>query len=152
MRIGNSYIFHKDVIYHPTETKPYMKRWKLFDISWLGGIRLQKILRGDKDRHLHDHPWSFVSIILVGAYIEEKLGDNELQVHNRTLFNVCHYKSWHRIKAVICPTWTLVFHGPKRNDWGFWISDPENIKDGYKFTLNTYFGLDLHEYDTEGEE
>jgi hypothetical protein len=36
----------------------------------LGGVKLHHILRSDDDRDLHDHPWSFLSIVLKGGYWE----------------------------------------------------------------------------------
>jgi hypothetical protein len=38
----------------------------------LGGIKLHHILRSDEDRDCHDHPWSFLSIILAGGYFEHR--------------------------------------------------------------------------------
>jgi hypothetical protein len=35
-----------------------------------GGVKLHHILRSDDDRDLHDHPWSFLSIVLKGGYWE----------------------------------------------------------------------------------
>lgn len=34
------------------------------------GIRLHQILRSDNDRHLHDHPFASISIVLRGGYWE----------------------------------------------------------------------------------
>lgn len=50
-------------------------RFKDHPVAWcfqkLGiAIRVHVIKRSDKDRHLHDHPWSNISIILSGRYKE----------------------------------------------------------------------------------
>lgn len=62
----------------------YMLRWWLIpertDSDF--AVRLHHILREDRDRHLHDHPWEFRSIILRGWYVEEYLGDDGV-VHER---------------------------------------------------------------------
>lgn len=52
-------------------------RFKDHPVAWcfqkLGiAIRVHVIKRSDEDRHLHDHPWANVSIILSGSYIEVK--------------------------------------------------------------------------------
>ena len=54
----------------------YMNRWWLFRL-WREGEhyakvcgRIHEILRSDSDRHCHDHPWPYVSIILRGGYWE----------------------------------------------------------------------------------
>src|SRR6266853_6456811 len=48
----------------------YMRRWTIE--TPLGQIRLHHILRSDNDRHYHDHPFDFVSLILSGGYIEHR--------------------------------------------------------------------------------
>lgn len=47
----------------------YMKRWKIGPASW-PGLRVHKICRSDSDRELHDHPFTFLTIILRGGYYE----------------------------------------------------------------------------------
>src|SRR5208282_805597 len=50
----------------------YMERWWIRrpkeGRKWT--CRLHHILRSDEDRHLHDHPWPYVTIILKGGYWE----------------------------------------------------------------------------------
>lgn len=56
---------------------PYMLRWIIQ--TPFGGVRLQKIMASDKERHLHDHPFDFVTFRLWndsrtglgGGYVEE---------------------------------------------------------------------------------
>ena len=51
----------------------YMNRyWVLKPRWWTFGcsIRVHQILRSDDDRHLHDHPWAFMTVILRGGYTE----------------------------------------------------------------------------------
>lgn len=47
---------------------PYLIRWTLFSCRWFS-IKVHRILISDEDC-LHDHPWSFLSIILSGGYWE----------------------------------------------------------------------------------
>ena len=92
----------------------YMRRW-MFWCPWFGG-RSHHILRSDADPHLHDHPWSFVSWLLSGPYVEE------------TPEGTAYHKQWslvhkraadlHRI-ILYKPVWTLVFTGPKVRHWGY---------------------------------
>lgn len=51
----------------------YMERYFLFKRERVG-IYLHHFLRSDTDRALHDHPWSFVTIILSGGYWEHLEG------------------------------------------------------------------------------
>lgn len=46
--------------------RPITKMFQFFGIA----IRLHHILRSDDDRHFHDHPWNFTSLILRGGYTE----------------------------------------------------------------------------------
>ena len=62
---------------------PYLVRWSL-DAGRFGSVKLHHILRSDDDRDLHDHPWSFVSVILRGGYWEHRSGLKEGWVTDRT--------------------------------------------------------------------
>lgn len=51
------------------DTGPYLTRWTILEISgW--SLKLHMFHRGDEDRDLHDHPWTFWSLILRGGYWE----------------------------------------------------------------------------------
>lgn len=52
------------------EVLVYLRRYFLFR-SRFGNIYLHQILRSDDDPDPHDHPWSFVSLILSGGYVDE---------------------------------------------------------------------------------
>ncbi|OZI82880.1 hypothetical protein CFN58_34970, partial [Pseudomonas avellanae] len=62
----------------------YMGRWWLFEgydrvrqqpkYRWFPwSVRVHHILREDRDRDLHDHPWHARTIILQGGYVELRL-------------------------------------------------------------------------------
>jgi hypothetical protein len=51
---------------------PYLIRYNLLSTPWFG-IKLHKILISDEACE-HDHPWSFVSFILKGGYVEQRNG------------------------------------------------------------------------------
>lgn len=48
---------------------PYLTRWKLIELPDFH-VMLHRFNRSDRDRELHDHPWSFVSVVLWGGYTE----------------------------------------------------------------------------------
>jgi hypothetical protein len=48
----------------------HFQRYELFKTPWFR-CYLHRIFEGDKDLHLHNHPWNFLGIILKGSYIEE---------------------------------------------------------------------------------
>lgn len=93
----------------------YMKRW-ILSTPW-GTLRIHKILRSDKDRHLHDHPWDFTSFILKGRYIEHTAaGGREFRPGS---VNRKRAEDLHRLELRHGPVWTFVVSGPVRRKWGF---------------------------------
>lgn len=62
-------IFRRDHITGSDETV-YMRRWILLQCP-LFSVRLHKFMRSDHDV-LHDHPWSFFTLILSGGYWEDR--------------------------------------------------------------------------------
>ena len=113
--------------------RPYLVRYYL-----RGGaderpaIYLHHILRSDEDRDLHDHPWPFTSLVLLGGYWEEEpwiegtTPETWRSFTARTwrgpLSVIRHQaKDYHRVILgdVDRPAWTLVFRGPRERRWGF---------------------------------
>lgn len=116
----------------------YMRRW-FFWCPWFG-IRVHQILRSDADRHLHDHPWDFASLLLTGGYTEIVLRDDVGPDTAQKLaamgdVRLMAQRTWGRWSLVrhkaedlhrlllARPIWTLVFTGPKRKSWGFLTED-----------------------------
>src|SRR5678816_721998 len=103
----------------------YMRRW-IFQCRWFT-LRLHKIQMAD-EYSPHNHPWSFVSVILKGRYDEERyyVGDDNVYigsganithetVERRWLRPVYRNKDdFHRVipLAKYGPTWTFVITGP----------------------------------------
>lgn len=98
----------------------YMERyWLIKPSRWLPfSIRLHHILRSDDDRHLHDHPWSYCTIILRGGYTEIRERSQRWYGPGSVLFR--GWKGFHRL---VVPdgqtTWTLFMMGPYKHRWGF---------------------------------
>lgn len=108
------------------ELKPWARR--------LIAFRLHRICTPDFDPHMHDHPWSFLSLVLRGGYMERRPVSSEpcfVSSDEREDY----YPVWrgpgslalrrctdrHRISNVEPQTWTLVALGPKRHWWGFFM-------------------------------
>jgi hypothetical protein len=104
---------------------PYLERW----ILWFGyQIRLHKFFRGDKDRALHDHPWSFITFPLK-AYAEVYWdGQREARrVVEAWRFHFRPAEHRHIVKQIWKrPFYTIILCGLKRNEWGFW-PDPQTF-------------------------
>lgn len=106
----------------------HFRRYRFLETPWLR-LYLHQILESDKDFDLHDHPWSFYSLILRGHY-EEKLsvpgwqdmgGASDYVLNQCTPGTLNHREATqpHCINQVFAPTWTLVFAYGKRREWGF---------------------------------
>lgn len=99
-------------------------RWLLFQIF------LHHILLDD-DRHLHDHPFDFVTIILRGSY-RETIRRSDGTTYERVLtagsirFNRAEHT--HRLE-IIRPVWSLVIASRPRRHWGFWEDDVDHRGD-----------------------
>jgi len=124
---------------HDDDGSLYMERFWLFRFGKGNGIstagapyprfaaRIHHICRSDRDRHPHDHPWSYLTIILRGGYFEVRpiLKDGlqageETQWHGPGSILFRPANSWHRL---VIPTgktaWTLFCTGPNAQEWGF---------------------------------
>lgn len=93
----------------------FMRRYKLVRTRF-GNIYLHHILRSDEDLCLHDHPWSFITIILRGGY-REVMRHGTFWRRPGTLL-IRPARTAHRIE-VDRPAWSLVLVGPKWREWGF---------------------------------
>lgn len=154
----------------------YMRRYWLFrprDRTKMQ-IRFHRILRSDKGRHLHDHPWPYVSIILKGGYYEltplsSALYRNDTEVEFMTIYNpytekneYCTFcKKWykpgsilfrkathkHRILIPENEAWTLFITGKKIREWGFDVGGRWVYHQEYKYDYN----LDPNDHTKEFE-
>lgn len=140
-----------------TDGRPYMGRWWLMPRFLLGwapregsepmhlrphawlpmSIRLHHIRSSDDDRHLHDHPFPYITWILEGGYWEviPKFIDPEfIRVGDGGLHERVHYvwrpagtilrkraSDRHRIKtASDTGAWTIFVQFRKVQPWGFY--------------------------------
>lgn len=107
----------------------FLDRWGLVH-DRLGGFYLHHIAGPDPGLDLHDHPWSFITLVLSGGYWELQ-ADIFAGVHGPP-----RHASWphwsvhrvpltvaHRITVAAPGTWTLVLRGPTRRVWGFYLPD-----------------------------
>lgn len=127
-RTPHTHLYHAD-------GSLYMARFWLVRTRWFSA-RLHHIATPDLDRHLHDHPWTFVSVVLRGGYTEARPltvdpcfmdfpGAPEIEMSRlrfRSAGSVALRRATdrHRIVQIRPSTWTLVILGPKRQWWGFY--------------------------------
>lgn len=118
------------------EENPYIQRWYLArksSIKVLENLYLHKILRGDDDRALHDHPWWNISLILRGGYWEHMpvnrvLYAARLDMRTRRVWRgpgrivLRRADDAHRLELPEGgkPCWSLFLTGQKSREWGFY--------------------------------
>ena len=134
----NRLLGRSDIVF---DGKLYMKRWRILHTKPFG-IRIHNIVRSDDVRELHDHPFSFLSIILRSGYIEHTPDGRAIEyrpgsivfrsaaaLHRLDLFKTrvpvkfktiaCDDDDPNETMEVEIPAWTLVFRGPVLRRWGF---------------------------------
>ena len=47
----------------------HFKRYAIIETSFFA-LYIHRIYEADKDEHMHNHPWSYLSLILNGSYVE----------------------------------------------------------------------------------
>jgi hypothetical protein len=123
--------YRKGHIIHADGTL-YMGRWSLFETRWLSA-RVHHIATADHDRHLHDHPWNFISVVLGGRYIERRPREVEpcftqdddselglLTVRHAGSLAFRRATDRHAITYVSDGVWTLFIYGATVQWWGFY--------------------------------
>lgn len=113
----------------------YILRLHVVKTPWFA-VCLHWIRKADAEPWLHDHPVSFLSLILRGGYAELRAtGDGDIghKVHRWFNFVRASSKDRHRIIFTRHNTLTLCFMGPKTREWGFHMPEGWVMwKDYYK--------------------
>lgn len=83
-------------------------------------IYLHEFFRGDLDRCLHDHPWSFVSVVLKGGYWEVMQDGWHWRPPGSILFRPAETRHRIVLSSAAPKTWSLVVVGRVQRAWGFY--------------------------------
>ena len=138
----------KRIIMDRVNNEPYLERYYLFlkdRKKFPFNIFLHKFLKGDPD-DVHDHPWSYTTLILKGGYYEwvPIFDDNNKKISEVASwrkpghFRTCSANSYHRIEldpAIEC--WTLFMPGKQIKEWGFlvdnkWVENEKYLEGKYE--------------------
>jgi hypothetical protein len=119
MNIGPFRLFEKRII-KDDRPEPLVTRWILFSCPWFA-VFIHKLHRSDYQRAMHDHPWTFVSIIIRGGYKEQTPMGILSHAPGDILYRPAEWK--HAVIIEGKPSWNLILHGPRRRKWGFWQGD-----------------------------
>lgn len=110
---------HYDVLRWP-DGSAYAHRITLLETPW-AHMRIHWTRTEDPEPHLHDHPGTFLSLIVFGWY--EEIRPNK-PVRIRRWLNLCRVGNLHRITRVSrwgCLSFLLC--GPRVKTWGYLVGD-----------------------------
>lgn len=114
--------------------KLHFRRWEILKTPWFS-IWIHGIYAPDEDKHLHNHPWDFKSIVLKGKYIEETENGNIIQYPVK--YNSRNGEDFHKIKKLISESvYTLFISTPIKRDWGYKVDGIFIKHDDYRKLKN----------------
>lgn len=105
----------KSKIIYRNYNEVYLIRYSIFTCKYFS-IKIHKILKSD-DACLHDHPWSFITFILKGGYVEHTPEGTKIRSRFSLLYRPAKWS--HRLE-IHQTAWTLVFTSKYKRQWGFW--------------------------------
>lgn len=99
--------------------KLHFRRWQILKTPWFS-IWLHGIYAADEDKHLHNHPWDFKSMVLKGSYIEET--QHGFITQKPLKFNSRNGNSFHKIHKLLTPVvYTIFFVTKQKRQWGYLV-------------------------------
>lgn len=110
-------------------------------VKWCA--RIHHIVRPDLDRHMHDHPCDFLSVVLRGGYVEKRptfknpifhRGRESMRPTFRGAGSVAFRRAHdrHLISELHGDVWTLFLMRRTDNPWGFWTPDGKVFWERYE--------------------
>ena len=102
----------------------YLQRWVVSISDY--AIRLHHWVSSDDQRHLHDHPWWMIIIVLKGSYtdISPHPDIRDTFIEDTLRFGSIRYRRAehrHTVKLNSKDCWTFLITGKKVRNWGFYI-------------------------------
>jgi len=91
-------------------------RYQLFKSRWLN-IYLHQLWAPTWHPECHDHPWSFLAILLKNGYLE-RVGTKD---YRRRVGSILWRPATfaHNVITPYGTSWSIIFTGPKSSEWGF---------------------------------
>lgn len=98
------------------------RRWRLFSCPWFA-IYIHKIYTCDNDKHPHNHPWKFTSIVLGGEYQETDKNEQLSDIRKFGSIYTLDTDKFHRM-YITEPSTVLIVTGRRKHDsWGYWTQN-----------------------------
>lgn len=113
----------------------HFRRWGID--AFIFGLYIHQIYKADEDKHLHDHPWDYMSLCLKGSFMEE--GEKIITIVKPGSFIARKATRFHKIKEMITPAVTTLFiTGPRRRVWGYDVNGVWFDNKNYRKVKNTF--------------
>lgn len=97
-------------------------RFQLVKTPWFN-IYLHRLKALTYHTHCHDHPWTFLAILLRGGYWEYHVDKATWRRPGSVLYRPAEFRHNVITKGV---SWSLIITGPRRREWGFRDTCNEN--------------------------
>lgn len=113
-----------------SDDRVYLTRWRIVQTPWMA-LYLHRFTAPDPSWDLHDHPWRFVSVVVRGGYVEERLSLFRGSTYRRRVrwWNGMRTHDAHAVVELLrYPTWTLVLTGARRRQWGFLDVESDSVR------------------------
>lgn len=122
------FLAHKEIGWQ--EVGEVFTRYALLKTRWFN-VYLHQLYAPQWHPECHDHPWSFLTVLLWRGYLErtiEKLHCDDCGCPRHKVRDVRRYPGmilWrpatftHSVTTPYGTSWSLIITGPKSNAWGF---------------------------------
>ena len=104
----------------------HFRRWRLIETKYFR-FYVHQIFQSDKDPHLHNHPWHFVSFIVKGRYAERRSNGVYKQFKGPLGINFHRAKTYHKITLLSKQAVSLFFAFGKYRPWGYQVLEEGHI-------------------------
>lgn len=91
-------------------------RYALLRTSWFN-VYLHQLYAPNWHPECHDHPWSFLAILLWNGYTERVGTKDHRRYPGDILWRPATFA--HNVITPYGTSWSLIITGPKSRDWGF---------------------------------
>jgi len=117
----DSRLFYKDIGWE--EIGEFFRRYPLFRCKWFK-VFIHHLSAHNEHRQCHDHPWSFVTLILWRGYLEQ-VGDKRFRRRaGSILYRPAEFA--HNVTTPYGPSWSIVIVSKEKRDWGFLDCQPKS--------------------------
>jgi hypothetical protein len=110
---------------------PYMERWAIN--FYFFSLRIHHWFSSDDNRAFHDHPNSFLTVVLSGSYTDVNPHGREEMCRGKIKYRPALHK--HTVEVSKGGCWTFVIFGRKVRSWGFWVRNGEKFMRSNKYFL-----------------